>query len=80
LDQVREDNLCCFYGDYLPDLNVAGSAIYDINGNISSVVSLMGMAGDTDITPGSVLQQQLMSCVTGVTEEICGQPQRERHA
>ena len=74
LEQVRQDNLCCFYGDYLPDLNVAGSAIYDVNGNISSVVSLMGMAGDTDISPGSRLHEALTSCVEQVTREIGGQP------
>lgn len=80
LDQVRDDNLCCFYGDYLPDLNVSGSAIYDINGNISSVISLMGMGGDTDVTPGSWLQQQLKACVQRVTDEICGQSPMNRHA
>ena len=78
--QVRNDNLCCFYGDYLPDLNVAGSAIYDINGHISSAVSLIGMACDTDITSGSPLRQQLITCVQKVTDEICGQPQLKRHA
>lgn len=79
LDQVRQDNLCCFYGDYLPDLNVAASAIFDINGNISSVISLMGMAGDTDIRPGSALQQHLTGCAEQVTEAICGQQHLKRH-
>jgi hypothetical protein len=52
------DNLCCFYCDYLPYLNVAGSAVYDINVHISSAASLIGMACDTDITPGSPPRQQ----------------------
>lgn len=80
LDQVKNDNFCCFYGDYLPDLNVAGSAIYDINGNISSVISLMGMGGDTDVAPGASLHQQLMTCVQSVTDKICGQIPRNLHA
>jgi len=64
----------------LRNLNVAGSAIYDINGHISSAVSLIGMACDTDITSGSPLRQQLITCVQKVTDEICGQPQLKRHA
>ena len=39
-------------------LNVAGSAVYDINVHISSAASLIGMACDTDITPGSPPRQQ----------------------
>ncbi len=74
LEQVRADNLCSFYGDFLPDINVVGSAIKDINGNISSVISLMGLNGDTDVRPGSPLADRVLACAQQVTEEICGQP------
>lgn len=72
LEQVRRDNLCCFYGDFLPDINVTGSAIHDINGNISSVISLMGINGDTDVRPGSQYSEMVKACAGRVTEEICG--------
>jgi hypothetical protein len=39
----------------------------------------MGMAGDTDIRPGSALQQQLTGCAEQVTEAICGQQHLKRH-
>ena len=72
LEQVKQDNLCCFYGDFLPDINVVGSAIHDINGNISSVISLMGINGDTDVRPGSRYSEMVQECARNVTEEICG--------
>ncbi|MBP0048931.1 IclR family transcriptional regulator [Marinobacterium sp. AK62] len=72
LEQVRAENLCCFYGDFLPDINVVASAIHDINGNISSVVSLMGLNGDTDVRPGSLYSEKVSGCARSVTEAICG--------
>ncbi len=79
LEQVKEDNLCCFYGDFLPDINVVGSAIHDINGNISSVISLMGLNGDTDVRPGSHYSEQVKACAQRVTEEICGRNRQPVH-
>ncbi len=76
LEQVKEDNLCSFYGDFLPDINVVGSAIHDINGNISSVISLMGINGDTDVRPGSHYSEMVKACALSVTEEICGRHNR----
>ncbi|GGB87209.1 IclR family transcriptional regulator [Marinobacterium zhoushanense] len=73
LEEVRERNYCCFYGDYLPDINVMGSAIHDINGNVSSVVSIMGLAGDIDVRPGGPYHRALLSCTRQVTDQICGQ-------
>ncbi|MBS97133.1 MAG: IclR family transcriptional regulator [Oceanospirillaceae bacterium] len=72
LGQIKAQNYCCFYGDYLPDINVMGSAVYDINGNISSVISLMGIAGDIDVEPGSPYHRALMECTRRTTDTICG--------
>lgn len=73
LSKIRSQNYCCFYGDYLPDINVMGSAIHDINGNVSSVVSIMGLSGDIDVAPGSVYHRALLDCTRQVTDRICGQ-------
>lgn len=73
LDSIRDNNICSFYGDFLPDINVIGSAIYDINGQISSVVSLMGMANDSDVEPNGYYYEMIKTCTHQVTEEICGQ-------
>ncbi len=72
LAQVKEQNYCCFFGDYLPDINVMGSAVFDINGNISSVISLMGIAGDIDVELGSRHHTALMECTGRTTDIICG--------
>ncbi|GAA0788947.1 IclR family transcriptional regulator [Marinobacterium sediminicola] len=76
LQKVKDENLCSFYGDFLPDINVVGSAIHDINGNISSVISLMGLNGDTDVRPGSRYSEMVKACAAQVTGEICGRSQR----
>ncbi|MBV1789137.1 IclR family transcriptional regulator [Marinobacterium sp. D7] len=73
LDEIRAQNFCSFHGDYLPDINVIGSAIHDINGNVSSVVSIMGLTGDVDVNPGSRYHQALLECTRQVTAQICGQ-------
>lgn len=72
LHEVKALNYCCFYGDYLPDINVMASAIYDINGNISSVVTIMGLTGDIDVSPGSQYHNALLACTQEVTEKVCG--------
>lgn len=73
LDAIKKDNICSFYGDFLPDINVTGSAIFDINGQISSVISLLGMANDSDVKPGGYYYKVVKSCTNQVTEAICGQ-------
>lgn len=77
LEQVRDANLCAFYGDFLPDINVLSSAIFDINGQIQAIISLMGMSGDTDIEVGSRYQRLLSACTRSVTRQICGKTPTE---
>lgn len=72
LEQIRADNLCAFYGDFLPDINVLSAAIFDINGRIPAVISLMGLNGDTDVEQGGLNQRLLSACVDRVTAQICG--------
>ncbi|MBR9884442.1 MAG: IclR family transcriptional regulator [Oceanospirillales bacterium] len=74
LAQIREQHYCCFYGDYLPDINVMGSPVYDINGNVLSVISIMGLSGDVEVAPGSRYHQALMACTQQVSDQICGAP------
>jgi len=72
LEEIREQNYCSFHGDYLPDINVIGSAIHDINGNVSSVVSIMGLTGEVDVSPGSRYHRAVLECTRQVTAQICG--------
>ena len=72
LDAIKESNLCTFSGDFLPDINVIGSGIYDINGNVSSVISLMGMANDCCTKVNSLYPRLVKEYANKVTEEICG--------
>ncbi len=80
LEQVRSTNLCAFYGDFLPDINVLSSAIFDINGQIQAIITLMGMSGDTEIEPGSRHQRLLSACTRSVTRQICGKTPTELSA
>jgi len=70
--QIRELNSCSFYGDFLPDINVVSSAVFDLNGKIPAVISLMGMAGDTPVKPGSQYQQLTLRSAESVTRRLCG--------
>ncbi|TYL46918.1 IclR family transcriptional regulator [Marinomonas sp. IMCC 4694] len=72
LELIKADNLCAFSGDFLPDINVIGSAIYDINGNVSSVVTLMGMANDCSTKKDSWYPSLVKKYANQVTDVICG--------
>lgn len=72
LSQIRALNSCSFYGDFLPDINVVSSAVFDLNGKIPAVISLMGMAGDTQVEPGSSYQQLTLGSAESVTRRLCG--------
>ncbi|MFC6668793.1 IclR family transcriptional regulator [Marinobacterium aestuariivivens] len=72
LEQIRQDNLACFYGDFLPDINVISSPVFNLSGQISAVITLMGMATDTDVRPGQRYERLLTATTKGATRLICG--------
>ncbi len=72
IQATRETNLSCFYGDFLPDINVIGSPVFNLSGQIQAVISLMGMASDTDVRPGQRLERLLTATTKGTTKLICG--------
>lgn len=74
LEVVRENGYCAFFSDYLPEINVLSMPIFDLNGNIVTVITLLGLERDTDIREGSELFNQVRLCVNKVTRQICGQP------
>lgn len=74
LEMVREQGYCAFFSDYLPEINVLSIPVYDLNSNIVTVITLLGLAHDTDIEEGSMLFQQVQRCAEKVTQKICGQP------
>jgi DNA-binding IclR family transcriptional regulator len=74
LEMVRENGYCAFFSDYLPEINVLSMPIFDLNGNIVTVITLLGLERDTDIREGSELFNQVRLCVNKVTRQICGQP------
>nr|WP_067291076.1 helix-turn-helix domain-containing protein [Marinobacterium profundum] len=69
---TRENRLACFYGDFLPDINVISSPVFNIGGQIQAVISLMGMASDTDVRPGQRYERLLSATTRGTTKLICG--------
>ncbi|MDO6443406.1 MULTISPECIES: IclR family transcriptional regulator [unclassified Marinobacter] len=76
LEAIKRDNYCAFFSDYLPEINVLSRPVFDINGSIITVITLLGLERDTDIAEGSVLFEQVRECCDRVTRQICGQ-QRE---
>lgn len=72
IEAIKDDNLSCFYGDFLPDINVIASPVFNLSGQIQAVISLMGMASDTDVRPGQRLERLLSATVRGTTKLICG--------
>lgn len=74
LEMIREKGYCAFFGDYLPEINVLSMPVFDLNGNIVTVITLLGLEQDTDISEGSELFNQLRQCTDKVTHQICGQP------
>ncbi|EBA00591.1 transcriptional regulator, IclR family protein [Marinobacter sp. ELB17] len=74
LEMVRENGYCAFFSDYLPEINVLSMPVFDLNGNIVTVITLLGLERDTDIREGSELFRQVRLCATKVTRQICGQP------
>ena len=74
LEIIREKGYCAFFSDYLPEINVLSMPVFDLNGSIVTVITLLGLERDTDINEGSELFNQMRQCVDKVTRQICGQP------
>ncbi|UTW12798.1 IclR family transcriptional regulator [Marinobacterium rhizophilum] len=72
LKATRNNAQACFYGDFLPDINVISSPVFNLGGQIQAVISLMGMASDTDVRPGQRLERLLSATTRGTTKLICG--------
>lgn len=73
LDMIRETGYCAFFSDYLPEINVLSMPVFDINGSIVTIITLLGMDRDTDISEGSELFRQVQDCARRVTRQICGE-------
>lgn len=78
LDAVKEKGYCAFFSDFLPEINVLSMPVYDLNGSIVTVITLLGLQRDTDISEGSTLFEQVRQCVDKVTRQICGQQKAEQ--
>lgn len=74
LELIQEKGYCAFFSDYLPEINVLSMPIFDLNGGIVTVITLLGLERDTDISEGSGLFNQVRQCADKVTRQICGQP------
>ncbi|WP_111498047.1 IclR family transcriptional regulator [Marinobacter bohaiensis] len=73
LERIRQDGYCAFFGDYLPEINVLSMPVFDLNGGIVTVMTLLGLEQDTDVSEGSALFRQLRECADRVTRQVCGQ-------
>ncbi|WP_303288447.1 IclR family transcriptional regulator [Marinobacter sp. SS8-8] len=74
LELIRKQSYCAFFSDYLPEINVLSMPVHDLNSNIVTVITLLGLERDTDISEDSALFQQVRQCAEKITRQICGQP------
>ncbi|WP_288944738.1 IclR family transcriptional regulator [uncultured Marinobacter sp.] len=74
LELIRNQGYCAFFSDYLPEINVLSMPVHDLNRNIVTVITLLGLERDTDISEDSALFQQVRQCVVKITRQICGHP------
>ncbi|NVK44108.1 MAG: IclR family transcriptional regulator [Oceanospirillaceae bacterium] len=72
LEEMREKKVSCFFGDFLPDINVISSPVFNLSGQITAVITLLGMASDTDVRPGHRYDRLLSATTRGATRLICG--------
>ena len=73
LAMVRDKGYCAFFSDYLPEINVLSMPVFDLNGGIVTVITLLGLERDTDIKEDSDLFNQVLQCANKITRQICGQ-------
>lgn len=76
LESIRQDGYCTFFSDYLPGINVLSMPVFDMNGSIVTVITLLGLEHDTDITEYSSLFESVRACSDRVTRQICGQQKK----
>ncbi len=72
LNDIREEQVCRFMQDYLPDINVVSAPIFDVDNNISSIINLLGQTSDTPVEKGSVYEQAVLNACQTATQQLRG--------
>lgn len=72
LDTVKKENVCRFKEDFLPDINVISAPVFDVDGNVSTVISLLGQSSDTPVDKGSIYEQAITKAADDATKKIRG--------
>ncbi|WP_417500229.1 IclR family transcriptional regulator [Methylophaga sp.] len=69
---IKEEKICRFQQDYLPDINVISAPVFDADNNISSIINLLGQSSDTAVDKGSVFEQAVFSAGREATMKLRG--------
>lgn len=72
LEEIKEEKVCRFRQDYLPDINVVSAPIFDADNNISSIINLLGQTSDTPVDKGSVYEQAILNACRSATQKLRG--------
>ncbi|SEQ39813.1 transcriptional regulator, IclR family [Amphritea atlantica] len=72
LEEIREEKVCRFMQDYLPDINVVSAPIFDVDNNISSIINLLGQTSDTPVEKGSIYEQAVLHACQTATQQLRG--------
>lgn len=72
LEEIKEERVCRFKQDYLPDINVVSAPIFDADNNISSIINLLGQTSDTPVSKGSEFEQAVLHACRAATKQLRG--------
>ena len=72
LEDIKQENLCRFKEDFLPDINVVSAPVFSLDGSVNSVISLLGNSGDTPVSKSSVYVKAVQQASSSATRKIAG--------
>ena len=72
LDEVKKEQQCRFKEDFLPDVNVIGAPVFNFDGSVNSVFSLIGNSSNTSVDNNSVYVKAVKAASVDATRKIAG--------
>jgi DNA-binding IclR family transcriptional regulator len=72
LNIIKEEKICRFEQDYLPDINVISAPVFDADNNLSSIINLLGQSSDTAVDKGSVFEKAILWASREATMKLRG--------
>lgn len=72
IDKIREEQLSIFEQDFLPDINVVSAPVFNIDGSINSVITLLGATNNTPVNYDEKFVQGVSKAAQNASRKIAG--------